>query len=342
MGFSFYFFLLFQRLDIFRIPINFVSYSNVSTISGGIMAVIIFCYFFFSFFTSDMFNKLNPNSIIQTIKLNESPTIYYGSNNFSMFLAVTDETYYYNDSSLFNFQILYVNDGYNFTSDLFVLEMCDPNNIPNDLTVVSIANPVFYCLPNRTFMLMDLTANTNTIAIWFNICVNSTSNNYSCKSNEEINQFLSKTTVQISIEDHTFSVEDYSNPIKSSIRNYFYLADQYIGKQVSINIGEVEIQNDDNLLFNNKNILRSHTVNSINLDMITINQSDPDSFNTKVWFLIFASDDKTQIIRTYQKLPGFLASTMTIVHLLMGFGFFIVTYEHRFRVAISLGSQIYS
>lgn len=82
-------------------------------------------------------------------------------------------------------------------------------------------------------------------------CVNSSTNNFSCKSQEEIDRFMSSGYFSIIIKDIGLNPSNYSFPTLPILQNLYTTIDKQIYKNYIFNLGVTEIDTDTGL-FNDK------------------------------------------------------------------------------------------
>lgn len=82
-------------------------------------------------------------------------------------------------------------------------------------------------------------------------CVNSSTNNFSCKSQEEIDRFMSSGYFSIIIKDIGLNPSNYSFPTLPILQNLYTTIDKQIYKNYIFNLGVTEIDTDTGLFNDN-------------------------------------------------------------------------------------------
>ena len=82
-------------------------------------------------------------------------------------------------------------------------------------------------------------------------CVNKTENNFKCKSQEEIDYYLSNGYFSILTKDKGLNPSDYNNPITPVFKDLYFTIGKYFLNQYILKFDITEIQTDRGLFFNN-------------------------------------------------------------------------------------------
>ena len=87
-------------------------------------------------------------------------------------------------------------------------------------------------------------------------CVNSTKNNYTCKSQENIDYYMSSGYFSIVLKDFGLNPSNYSFPIVPTLQDIYTTIDKSLYKNYILNFGVTEIHTDTGLINNNIKILK--------------------------------------------------------------------------------------
>ena len=87
-------------------------------------------------------------------------------------------------------------------------------------------------------------------------CVNSTENNYTCKSQEDIDYYMSSGYFSIILKDIGLNPSNYSFPIVPTLQDIYTTIDKSLYKKYILNFGVTEIHTDTGLINNNIKILK--------------------------------------------------------------------------------------
>ena len=82
-------------------------------------------------------------------------------------------------------------------------------------------------------------------------CVNSTKNNYGCKSQEEIDFYLTSGYFSIVLKDFGLNPSNYTNPIVPTLQDLYTTIDKSLYKNYILNFGITEIHTDTGLINEN-------------------------------------------------------------------------------------------
>ena len=82
-------------------------------------------------------------------------------------------------------------------------------------------------------------------------CVNSTENNYTCKSQEDIDYYMSSGYFSIILKDFGLNPSNYSFPIVPTLQDIYTTIDKSLYKNYILNFGVTEIRTDTGLINNN-------------------------------------------------------------------------------------------
>lgn len=220
-------FLVFlSKLDLFQLPISFYYKKQParSVPFGIIFSLLIYIFMFYSFSKSDVFLKKSPIVISQTLSNNFANPIEFSNSRLIGFQLADDLHNLYYDPSIFNLQLRRLifgldNNGLKVLQYQYleVLRPCTEEDIYFDQE--NFKNSVMkgsFCLQNKTFSIYgQLTEQQfSYFSVGIYSCDNLTSNN-TCKSKEEINNFLSNGKyLTMAMHNTLINVEDFENPMK--------------------------------------------------------------------------------------------------------------------------------
>ena len=139
-------------------------------------------------------------------------------------------------------------------------------------------------------------------------CVNKTENNFYCKSQEEIDYFLSNGYFSILTKDIGFNPSDYKNPTTPVLRDLYFSIGKFFITQYILYFDITEIQTDKGLFFN---IINTEKFLKFNKDIQNINirnQSDYYNGNHIAEIFIRLSDNIRIQKRNYVKITDILST----------------------------------
>ena len=224
-----------NSLDIFPVPISLLhnNSSKSSTITGKIFTLLIIFYVIFKLTRSDMVRKSNPSTLMQDSFVISRPSQFLNNKNFTLVIGLNDvNSTYVNDSSLFGIDV-YIYGKNNFDlvsfSDKTNLKMkpCSPDDFSNPNTFNHLGLQRTFCLEINNFI--EIFGNWDEkffkfLDIDILRCVNNSniSESVICKSKEEIDDFISKSFVQIYISNQNIVVSNYENPVSTYLKGFYY------------------------------------------------------------------------------------------------------------------------
>ena len=134
------------------------------------------------------------------------------------------------------------------------LERCNQTNFGENYQHLFTENELnnSYCLKNFTYEL-DFAGGYkyqkfNYMRLRIYPCVNSSSNNYSCKPQKEIDSYLASGYFSILIKDFGLNPSDYSNPVVPTFQDLYTTIDKKIYRNYILNFGITEVQTDTGLI----------------------------------------------------------------------------------------------
>ena len=160
-----------------------------------------------------MVQKINPNTIIQSGASTRRPPLYFNEKNFTLVFGLTDyNNNFQRDDSIFFIQFyIFQEDQTNMATGgntTFLPQvLCTESeleNAPNEFTEMNLTNS--YCLPKGSYSIRGWWDEPEMQYFGVNVgkCFNSTTNNNSCKSQEEIDEFLTDKWIDIFYQNNLF------------------------------------------------------------------------------------------------------------------------------------------
>ena len=253
------------RLDSFSVWPGFIINGNLDykTIFGGCITVIILIasFIFGVFFAEEIWEKQNP-TVSSSIITNDHPGNHSYPEQIFFLMALRDkydnplmdETYFYPIARTWRTPT---------DKTIIATEKCSivlkNNNCPykNLINKRKLDLDKFYCLSYK----YNNTGNISINEFWENDgfqmlqiklykCDNSTSKNR-CKSDKEIRELISNSSVQVYSIKNNINAKNHKNPINSGIVENFYDLNDGFQTTVFHYIREIEIQDDNGIIFKN-------------------------------------------------------------------------------------------
>ena len=239
-------------------------YHTQKTIFGAIISFILYISIFILFiiFSLDMINHENP-ILVKTNYIDEVPDEYIFDNNFmvAVVLEYPNYTKFINDK-IYTLKIRETNYSYINGSTIINSEReikykkCSEfkfNIIPEYFEVLDIDN--IYCLNLTGFSIEGefMRDRWRTILFNFEKCVNSTDNNFTCESLEEIEKTLNGGYIEVFITDSTIIPNNYKKPMKVFGRNIFSSLNGKDYSEFWLYLKRMDVITDNGLIFHNYN-----------------------------------------------------------------------------------------
>lgn len=323
---------IFEVLNLFRAPFLFriKRFSKISTNFGLLLSMLIYAAIILSFTESDIFYRISPRIINNAKIVNKRPLINSDSNFLAV--SVTDiNGLPHNDPSIFTIKISNLKYGINASDNTYYLKeenlkslhYCNENDTlkPQDFYDLFLQN--YYCVDEGNFkvegsFLEPLTLKTFSVEL--NFCKNSTENNNSCKSQNEINSFLQNKVFTLIYVDNAIQVNDYKNPVEKKYNILNQRISFKLSKLISVYLQEASIYTNDGIIFSNRHSQKVFQTETQDFDFKFLEESETNNLlESLVIFMFFSSSKVVEIERTYQSL----AEAIAILGGLYSFLFFI-------------------
>ena len=315
---------------------------------GFFLSFALIVYLVFQFFTSDLFQKSNPNTLTQAIDIEptEANRITFDDDHFFTVHVDIDRSIPVDPSiiGIGFFLESFHNDGQGniiFSQTSYDLEPCTPESFPTKPNLYNeLALATSLCLKNQTFILEgDQTAiDTSIASIVIAACNNATST-VICKSYDEINAFITNNMIFGGVKYFSAKIDlnNYENPIQDSYHTEEQPLDVNMGKTTLLYLQPVEVHTDDNWLFSSDKIIKSFQHSYKDMDFNTKSTNDGMILNYVLEFT--ASLDRNQ--RTYEKLPNALAGLTGMANLIMIVCFVFSNMSIHFKTLLLILNELY-
>ncbi len=247
------------------------------TIISLIFLIIKYCI--------DLFHYSNFRIILNEKDLDRNSSINFTNNPFMLGLSDNKEIPFELNKKLFNivmmkqklFPLITENDtfiGVNRINNYIVLDFCNNSQLYYDMSYFSGFDLAKYICPKNDQNIFikgrygDIRKGFDIINIYLEKCINSSENNYTCESEETINETLKDKYLSIyfmkEIPDHY----DVFNPIKKKLRTDYFSISLYLKKLYLYNFLITDYYTDNGLIFPNKKKFTFGKINNIYMDSI--------------------------------------------------------------------------
>ena len=205
-----------------------------------------------------------------TIHAQEMPSITVNSDQFYFAFGLEDPTTSnrFIDNSIYIPKIVYIdkvkinNEFKTAEQRILEYEKCDVRKFGHNYQHLFIKDELnnSYCLKDTDFNITFAGGykyeRMTYIRIRIYPCVNTTENNNSCKSQEEIDHYMSSGYFSIILKDFGLNPSNYSFPTAPVLEDLYTTIDKKIIKNYILNFGITEIHTDEGILQENMNIQR--------------------------------------------------------------------------------------
>lgn len=254
----------FKKFDMYgrRIDVYINSSTMVRSKFGAFVSIVIICVCFFIFINNFLAWSKNQNlqiipstqsyTIQEILKNNQTFEYTLDYSNYNIYFLISailpdGTTLYYDDLKKYFVQKMYYRNEigeqkqmefencYDSKKNVFLLEQADEN-----INETNISNKTI-CIPGKIKMglfprIEKQMVFTPNIFYSINLCKNSSENNYSCASYEEMNEIIKYVVVQVSFPQTIYDFKKTNSPRKRIYDYKQYLIDPNFVKAYLANI----------------------------------------------------------------------------------------------------------
>jgi hypothetical protein len=247
----------------------------------------------------------------------------------------------------FTFSALYINfSKADITKDYSILRhnipmrKCSPNDFSKDLIIQKSYKDnnlqYAYCM-NLTQQVVGGSSGQMWnfyVNVTLEPCANTSGSNITCKSDEEIKNFIMSREIQVSMyyEDMILTSTNNSNPLTKYLKNDHQRIQLNTAKTNEYFLQDVVVETDNGWIVPSKSNHSTQILTTRFFDFYNNNLlSSSNKTICAVSFNIFASVNKYEILRTYIKLQDVLAQLGGISKVVFMFieGFLYLIYSHK-------------
>ena len=338
-------FSLLKRADIIGEEIKLNAIENSGSIRrtyfGGLLSICVvglsiavFCYFMLA-----LIIKSNPKAFQVTKFLDDAPQITFDDNGIFVSVAIWSGSVKHVDESIVTITGT-VKDASSKDPNILNYEFgpCDANDYKGVVSFFKqdlIDSLVWYCIKNQIvngtrvtkldpiyippFTQHGMSSRVSPSQYYFEIdgdrCLNSSWNNFSCASNETIEQILAVSNYRLHFLDNYYDVTNYQEPVLPFLHEIMGASSATTSAQNYINFNDVFCTTHDGLIFDNPHTLQSWSFQ----DRIEIvNKYDPSTYGNGHVFMLRLEGQNTPTYyeRTYVRLQEVLASIGGVIKVL--------------------------
>ena len=258
--------LYFPNIDIYSKKICFY-YKNKERIGsyfGYFLTLLYICtsLILFIYHIIKTFQRSEVKVYDTTVYSKEMPFIDIDINKLYFAFALEDPktTSRFIDESIYTAQVAYIDKRKvgdqleTYETKYLDFEPCKMDNFGEDYKNLFVKDELIntYCLKDFNFSLVFAGGykyeRMTYIRIRIYPCVNSTKNNNGCKSQEEIDFYLSSGYFSIVFKDFGLNPSNYSNPVLPTLQDLYTTIDKGLLKNYMLNFGVTEIHTDTGLI----------------------------------------------------------------------------------------------
>jgi hypothetical protein len=226
-------------------------------------------------------------------------------------------------------------------------EKCNVNNFGADYQHLFLENELnnSYCLKKFDYNLTLAGGykyeRFSYIRIRIYPCVNSSENNNSCKSQEEIDRYMSSGYFSIIFKDIGLNPSNYSFPVLPTLQDLFTTIDKRIYKNYILNLGVTEIHTDTGLL-NEKMKVQKYLQFRKELQTFTF-RNEEEYYSGKSVILVQIKLDDTIVIQTryYTKIAEVLSTIGGYMQLMNTVFLILSIIANRFSLELEILNNIF-
>lgn len=311
-------FQLISFIDLFQLPVTFYFNGNTKRSSslGVLFSLAIYSFMLYSLVSSDLFFKISPIVVSQSIDKTHAERIEFKDGMFFSFGLVDSVSTHYYDPTIFTIVVRYFFNATNYVSK--EIRPCKPNDFPVGFYVKG-ANPQnMMCLKNNSFVL-EGGADENKLsllAVSLFICDNITSKG-TCKSNDEIirffNNFANTKVFSVYFQNSKMDLSNYKEPFTLTESVDYQNVDINIKKRYNMYLKTAIVETDDGWIFPSIKTQKNFMLDSKQFDF----QLRSDPTQPTYQYIFYASKQQVLATRRYQKLPEILGGLAGMMHLLV-------------------------
>ena len=332
-------------IDLFRLPVTlgFNKSNKLSTKSGKFLSLFIFSFFMYFLSTSDLFSHLKPQILTQDFKLKKRTGFFLNNQNFTFSLAVADNNnLLIHDPTIFYFEMVKFSqfNGNDKIIETKALTLCKKNDyylFPEQETNINLNNT--YCLPSEGFKIEGYWNENNITYLYVNLnkCQNSSENNNSCKSDEEINQFIDDKYINMYIRSPNVDNGNFEQPFMPELQIYYQQLSSKLYKYIEFYLQKTTVSNDVGWFFQSLVKIQDTVIGKVYYDSAFYTY-------TNIFYSVslYSGERETIISRKYQKIQDILAQFAGVCNCLMLIGFFCVKIENGFHLKYLSMNKLYN
>ena len=325
------------RFDLFKRPLflRVAKQQMVSTNCGFFLSFVIYVCLGGFLFQSDFFLKTNPKILIETSQFSNAPSIFYNKKPLAFSLKDNTGNVYY-DEKYFKINVNLVKTSMNDTGSTSI------NIEPKSYHICSSENKTHngFCLNDTTFILEGSLGDysTSVLQIEVHMCENSSLNNNTCKSSNEIQDYLVTKSLHLNFHNTIFQLKSYSTPTVESMFRSVYKLDTRVNGLVTINLQKAFLMTDETTFYRNLSQIEDFVFEKENIDIGPLT-----SIKDPILSVVFLSSKNViSAQRSYQTLAQAFAELGGLFSFLIAIGSVLHKIDNSIFLTTVLMNFLYS
>ena len=286
----------------------------------------------------------------------EMPYIDVNTSNFYFAFGLEDPetSNRFIDESIYIPRIVYVNkikindEFVTINQKVLEYEKCNVKNFGENYQHLFIKDELknSYCLKNFDFNVTFAGGykyeRMTYIRIRIYPCVNNSDNNSSCKSQDEIDHFMSSGYFSIIIKDFGLNPSNYSIPVLPTLQDLYTTIDKRIIKNYILNFGITEIHTDTGI-FSEKKEVKKYLQYRNELQTFFF-RNEEEYYNGKSVILVQIKLDDTLVVQTrsYIKISDILSRIGGYMQLMNTVFLLLTSFLNKFHCELKIINSIFN
>ena len=269
-------------------------HSPISVILSLIVNIV--CVIVFSINAFNLFKRKEPSISYSKIDLFKGINITLNTENllFSIFLRDKNHLPLNNPSIISinpTYEILYRNNNGILINTIHQLDIVNCSNFFNKFQKNKIEKQynendikLHYCFNNsKNDIIIGGRYSDDfygSLSIYISKCQNKSDSNIICESEENINEKIKDSWLQIFYSTNSINSENFSYPITRDLSSYYFKLDNNLNKQIYTYFNSLDFISYENILFDNYNKKTIFKIDHVNNDVIFNNNNEDQILST--------------------------------------------------------------
>ena len=301
-------------------------HSPISVILSLIVNIV--CVIVFSINAFNLFKRKEPSISYSKIDLFKGINITLNTENllFSIFLRDKNHLPLNNPSIISinpTYEILYRNNNGILINTIHQLDIVNCSNFFNKYQKNKIEKQynendikLHYCFNNsKNDIIIGGRYSDDfygSLSIYISKCQNKSDSNIICESEENINEKIKDSWLQIFYSTNSINSENFSYPITRDLSSYYFKLDNNLNKQIYTYFNSLDFISYENILFDNYNKKTIFKIDHVNNDVIFNNNNEDQILST---IYVCSAMSREKIERKYLQIQQVGSSVYGIFYI---------------------------